>query len=86
MVFVVMNWPLSTSKFCQLFFLFFSLETVHMHFKKKVVLLSDPISFSVSLLEAFDVLSKRLRSDEKKDKDIPLKVSSVHPLDPGTFS
>ncbi|GMY11522.1 nucleolar protein 6-like [Fagus crenata] len=42
----------------------------------------DPISFSVSLLEAFDVLSKRLRSDEKKDKDIPLKVSSVHPLDP----
>lgn len=38
----------------------------------------DPMSFSSSLLGAFDVLSKRLRLIE----DIPLKVSSVQPLDP----
>ncbi|CAK7339575.1 unnamed protein product [Dovyalis caffra] len=38
----------------------------------------DPMSFSASLLGAFDVLSKRLRLIE----DIPLKVSSVQPLDP----
>ncbi|KAK1287468.1 hypothetical protein QJS10_CPB19g00575 [Acorus calamus] len=37
----------------------------------------DPISFSGGLLEAFEVLSKRLRSVE----DIPLKISSVQPLD-----
>ncbi|CAJ1930137.1 unnamed protein product [Sphenostylis stenocarpa] len=37
----------------------------------------DPISHSVSLLGAFDVLSKRLRLIE----DLPLKVSSVQPLD-----
>ncbi|GAV60039.1 Nrap domain-containing protein, partial [Cephalotus follicularis] len=37
----------------------------------------DPICFSGSLLEAFDVLSKRLRLIE----DIPLRVSSVQPLD-----
>ncbi|KAK1324081.1 hypothetical protein QJS10_CPA02g01160 [Acorus calamus] len=38
---------------------------------------TDPISFSGGLLEAFEVLSKRLRSVE----DIPLKISSVQPLD-----
>ncbi|KAJ6378798.1 hypothetical protein OIU78_028927 [Salix suchowensis] len=38
----------------------------------------DPMSFSASLLGAFDVLSKRLRLIE----DIPLKVSSVQPLHP----
>eukprot|EP00257_Ricinus_communis_P021381 XP_015580860.1 nucleolar protein 6 [Ricinus communis] len=38
----------------------------------------DPMSFSASLLAAFEVLSKRLRLLE----DIPLKVSSVQPLDP----
>uniref|UniRef100_A0A7N2KYS5 Uncharacterized protein n=1 Tax=Quercus lobata TaxID=97700 RepID=A0A7N2KYS5_QUELO len=38
----------------------------------------DPISFSGSLLEALEVLSKRLRLIQ----DIPLKVSSVQPLDP----
>ncbi|WJZ86013.1 hypothetical protein VitviT2T_005516 [Vitis vinifera] len=37
----------------------------------------DSISFSGSLLEAFEVLSKRLHLL----KDIPLKVSSVQPLD-----
>ncbi|XP_061342356.1 uncharacterized protein LOC133288574 isoform X3 [Gastrolobium bilobum] len=37
----------------------------------------DPVSFSGSLLGAFDVLSKRLRLIE----DLPLKVSSVQPLD-----
>ncbi|KAK7406701.1 hypothetical protein VNO78_08331 [Psophocarpus tetragonolobus] len=37
----------------------------------------DPISYSGSLLGAFDVLSKRLRLIE----DLPLKVSSVQPLD-----
>ncbi|XP_010533807.1 PREDICTED: nucleolar protein 6 [Tarenaya hassleriana] len=37
----------------------------------------DPISLSGSLLGAFDVLSKCLREIE----DIPLKVSSVQPLD-----
>jgi hypothetical protein len=37
------------------------------------------MSFSASLLGAFDILSKRLRLIE----DIPLKVSSVQPLDPG---
>ncbi|KAG7034144.1 Nucleolar protein 6 [Cucurbita argyrosperma subsp. argyrosperma] len=37
----------------------------------------DPITFSGSLLAAFEVLSKRLRSIE----DIPLKVSAVQPLD-----
>lgn len=36
------------------------------------------MSFSASLLGAFDILSKRLRLIE----DIPLKVSSVQPLDP----
>ena len=49
---------------------------------KKVIILLDPISFSGSLLEALEVLSKRLRLIQ----DIPLKVSSVQPLDPGTFS
>nr|POF25475.1 nucleolar protein 6 [Quercus suber] len=39
----------------------------------------DPISFSGSLLEALEVLSKRLHLIQ----DIPLKVSSVQPLDPG---
>ncbi|KAF4390253.1 hypothetical protein F8388_019908, partial [Cannabis sativa] len=38
---------------------------------------TDPISHSASLLEAFDVLSKRLRLIQ----DIPLKVSAVQPLD-----
>lgn len=37
---------------------------------------SDPISFSKSLLKAFDDLSKRLRILD----DIPLKISSVQPL------
>nr|KYP66767.1 Nucleolar protein 6 [Cajanus cajan] len=37
----------------------------------------DPISYSGSLLGSFDVLSKRLRLIE----DLPLKVSSVQPLD-----
>ncbi|KAK7307534.1 hypothetical protein VNO77_40695 [Canavalia gladiata] len=37
----------------------------------------DPISYSGSLLGAFDVLSKRLRLID----DLPLKVSSVQPLD-----
>ncbi|KAJ4714403.1 nucleolar protein 6 [Melia azedarach] len=37
----------------------------------------DPVSFSAILLEAFEVLSKRLRLIE----DIPLKISSVQPLD-----
>jgi len=46
---------------------------------KNDAILSDPMSFSSSLLGAFDVLSKRLRLIE----DIPLKVSSVQPLDPG---
>ncbi|XP_010254816.1 PREDICTED: nucleolar protein 6 isoform X2 [Nelumbo nucifera] len=38
----------------------------------------DPISFSGDLLTAFEVLAKRLRNLE----DIPLRVSSVQPLDP----
>ncbi|WCJ24913.1 Nucleolar protein 6 [Euphorbia peplus] len=38
----------------------------------------DPISISASLLSAFEVLSKRLRLVES----IPLKVSSVQPIDP----
>ncbi|KAK7252913.1 hypothetical protein RIF29_37189 [Crotalaria pallida] len=37
----------------------------------------DPISYSGSLLAAFEALSKRLRLIE----DLPLKVSSVQPLD-----
>lgn len=37
----------------------------------------DLVSFSASLLEAFEVLSKRLHLIE----DIPLKISSVQPLD-----
>ncbi|XLR10635.1 hypothetical protein S83_038573 [Arachis hypogaea] len=37
----------------------------------------DPVSYSGSLLGAFDLLSKRLRLIE----DLPLKVSSVQPLD-----
>ncbi|KAB5547640.1 hypothetical protein DKX38_011046 [Salix brachista] len=44
----------------------------------KIAESTDPMSFSASLLGAFDVLSKRLRLIE----DIPLKVSSVQPLDP----
>ncbi|KAE9452911.1 hypothetical protein C3L33_15193, partial [Rhododendron williamsianum] len=42
----------------------------------------DPLSFSASLLEAFEVLSKHLRLLD----DIPLTVSSVQPLDPGFLS
>ena len=80
MVFMVMNWPLSSFKFCHFFLLFFSLGIAHCN--KKVIILLDPISFSGSLLEALEVLSKRLRLIQ----DIPLKVSSVQPLDPGTFS
>lgn len=38
----------------------------------------DPISSSGSLIEAFEILSKRLRLLN----DIPLRVSSVQPLDP----
>ncbi|KAG8659917.1 nucleolar protein 6 isoform X2 [Manihot esculenta] len=38
----------------------------------------DPMSCSANLLAVFEVLSKRLRQIE----DIPLKVSSVQPLDP----
>lgn len=38
----------------------------------------DPVAFSSALLEAFELLSKRLRLLE----DIPLKISSVQPLDP----
>ncbi|KAK8923513.1 hypothetical protein KSP39_PZI019873 [Platanthera zijinensis] len=38
----------------------------------------DPISSSMRLLEAFETLSKRLRLLE----DIPLRISSVQPLDP----
>ncbi|PON74894.1 Nrap protein [Parasponia andersonii] len=38
---------------------------------------TDPMSHSASLLEAFEVLSKRLRLIQ----DIPLKVSTVQPLD-----
>ena len=49
---------------------------------KKVIILLDLISFSGSLLEALEVLSKHLRLIQ----DIPLKVSSVQPLDPGTIS
>ncbi|KAL5704638.1 hypothetical protein ACHQM5_023031 [Ranunculus cassubicifolius] len=37
----------------------------------------DPISFCANLLEAFEVLSKRLRNLE----GIPLRISSVQPLD-----
>ncbi|XP_020572255.1 nucleolar protein 6 isoform X2 [Phalaenopsis equestris] len=37
----------------------------------------DPISSSTSLLEAFETLSKRLRLLE----DVPLRISSVQPLD-----
>lgn len=39
---------------------------------------ADPISFTGGLLEAYEVLSKRLRLLD----DIPLRVSSVQPLDP----
>jgi Nrap protein nucleotidyltransferase domain 4 len=44
-------------------------------------LLADPVSHSVKLMEAFETLSKRLRLLD----DIPLKVSTVQPLDPGIF-
>ncbi|KAL5190601.1 Carotenoid cleavage dioxygenase 7, chloroplastic [Glycine soja] len=44
--------------------------------------LFDPILYSGNLLGAFDVLSKRLRLIE----DLPLKVSSVQPLDSGLKS
>lgn len=42
----------------------------------------DPMAFSGYLIQAFEVLSKRLRLIQ----DIPLKVSSVQPLDSGTVS
>lgn len=42
----------------------------------------DPMAFSGYLIRAFEVLSKRLRLIQ----DIPLKVSSVQPLDSGTVS
>ncbi|GAB2290138.1 hypothetical protein Dimus_038091 [Dionaea muscipula] len=40
----------------------------------------DPISFSGSLLETYEVLAKRLCLL----KDIPLSISSVQPLDSGS--
>lgn len=42
----------------------------------------DPMAFSGHLIRAFEVLSKHLRLIQ----DIPLKVSSVQPLDSGTVS
>lgn len=44
-------------------------------------MIADPASFSGSLLGAFETLSKRLRNI----KEIPLKISSVQPLDPGSL-
>lgn len=46
-----------------------------------VFFLADPVSHSGKLMEAFETLSKRLRLLD----DIPLKVSTVQPLDPGIF-
>lgn len=43
---------------------------------------ADPISSSGSLMQAFEILSKRLRDIG----DIPLKVSSAQPLDSGMVS
>ena len=40
---------------------------------------ADPVSSSGALLEAFDTLSKQLRLLD----DVPLKISTVQPLDPG---
>lgn len=40
---------------------------------------ADPISFSGSLTGTFEILSKRLRQLD----GLPLKISSVQPLDPG---
>lgn len=44
--------------------------------------ISDPISLSGNLLQVYEVFSKCLRGIE----GIPLKVSSVQPLDSGLFS
>lgn len=46
------------------------------------IIFSDPISYSGRLLEKFEEFSKRLRSIE----DIPLRISSVQPLDSGILS
>lgn len=43
---------------------------------------TDPISYTGGLLEAYENLSKRLRTLD----DIPLRVSSVQPLDSGFIS
>jgi len=40
---------------------------------------ADPVSSSGALLEAFDTISKQLRLLD----DIPLKISTVQPLDSG---
>lgn len=40
---------------------------------------ADPVSSSGALLEAFDTLSKQLRLLD----DVPLKISTVQPLDSG---
>lgn len=68
-------------------FFLFSLRTIQSFVKINLclylfILFSDPISFSGSLIEALENLSKRLRLI----KDIPLKVSSVQPIDPGTVA
>lgn len=45
-------------------------------------LFSDPVSHAGSLMKAYDDLSKHLRLLD----DIPLRISSVQPLDSGFFS
>ncbi|KAI3902275.1 hypothetical protein MKW92_046280 [Papaver armeniacum] len=61
------------------FSFFFFLFSVKAYTQLSILVpISDSVSFHGSLLAAFEVLSKRLRSI----KDIPLSVSSVQPLDP----
>lgn len=64
----------------------YDLSVLYLHMTRVLILErlndSDPISSYGSLVQAFEILSKRLRDI----KDIPLKVSSVQPLDSGMVS
>lgn len=70
------------SLFLQCFFLFYLRAIFFLFVLILFPLLVDPESSSGALLEAFELLSKRLRLLE----EIPLRISSVQPLDPGFIS
>lgn len=61
------------------FCLCFLLGGLHVHGCELDFKYADPVSSSGALFEAFDSLAKKLRLLG----DVPLKISTVQPLDPG---